>query len=57
MIDLYYWQHSDRRLAASMPWWADLVSRYGVTKPSGRKTFVRLGPMCGAARGRLPASR
>jgi hypothetical protein len=33
MIDLYYWQHSDRRLAASMPWWADLVGRYGGTKP------------------------
>jgi hypothetical protein len=43
MIDPYYWQHSDRGLAASVPWWADLVGRYGGTKPSGRKKFVWAG--------------
>jgi len=36
MIDLYYWQHSDRRLAASMPWWADMAGR---NQAEGRNLF------------------
>lgn len=40
MIDLYHRQHSDRRLAASMPWWADMAGR---NQAEGRNLFG-LGP-------------
>jgi len=62
MIDLYYWQHGDRRLAASMPWWADMAGRnqaegrnlFGWNPPDEARSVVGTGrascvALCGAA--------